>query len=136
MPEGPTLYMLKEQTTRFVGQTIVRASGNLKTLDPARLVGQRITGLHTWGKHFLIETPDVILRVHFLLFGTYRIDEDRDKPPRLSISVEDGGAMNFYACAIREIDRATFDAYDFSADVMGRLSLKISQRQKQHASAM
>jgi endonuclease-8 len=118
MPEGPSLYMLKEKTTRFVGQHIVRADGNLKTLDPARLVGQRITGLHTWGKHFLIDTPDVILRVHFLLFGTYRIDEDRDKPPRLSIGTEDGGQLNFYACAIREIDRATFEAYDFTVDVM------------------
>lgn len=118
MPEGPSLYMLKEKTTRFVGQQIVRADGNLKTLDPARLVGQRITGLHTWGKHFLIDTPDVILRVHFLLFGTYRIDEDRDKPPRLSIGTDDGGQLNFYACAIREIDRATFEAYDFTADVM------------------
>jgi endonuclease-8 len=118
MPEGPSLYMLKEKTTRFVGQEIVRADGNLKTLDPARLAGQRITGLHTWGKHFLIDTPNVILRVHFLLFGTYRIDEDRDKPPRLSIGTEDGGQLNFYACAIREIDRATFDAYDFTADVM------------------
>jgi endonuclease-8 len=118
MPEGPSLYMLKEKTTRFVGQEIIRADGNLKTLDPARLVGQRITGLHTWGKHFLIDTPDVILRVHFLLFGTYRIDEDRDKPPRLSIGTEDGRQLNFYACAIREIDRATFEAYDFTADVM------------------
>ena len=118
MPEGPSLYILKEKTTRFVGQHIIRADGNLKTLDPARLVGQRITGLHTWGKHFLIDTPDVILRVHFLLFGTYRIDEDRDKPPRLSIGTDDGGQLNFYACAIREIDRATFEAYDFTADVM------------------
>ncbi len=133
MPEGPTLYMLKEQTTRFVGQEIVRASGNLKTLDPARLVGQHITGLHTWGKHFLIETPDVILRVHFLLFGTYRIDEDRDKPPRLSIGVEDGGVMNFYACAIRELDRTTFDAYDFSADVMGAAWDPVKARKKLRA---
>ena len=133
MPEGPTLYMLKEQTTRFVGQAIVRADGNLKTLDPARLVGQRITGLHTWGKHFLIDTPDVILRIHFLLFGTYRIDEGRDKPPRLSIGVADGGEMNFYACAIREIDRATFDAYDFSADVMADTWDPVKARKKLRA---
>lgn len=118
MPEGPSLYILKEQTARFVGQDIVHAEGNVKAIDPARLVGQRIVGLHTWGKHFLIETPELILRIHFLLFGTYRIDERRDKPPRLSIGTQDGGEMNFYACAIREIDRATFDAYDFSADVM------------------
>lgn len=118
MPEGPSLVILKEQSARFVGQDIVRAGGNVRAIDPARLVGQRIVGLHTWGKHFLIETPELVLRIHFLLFGTYRIDERRDKEPRLSIGTEDGGEMNFYACAIREIDRATFEAYDFSADVM------------------
>jgi endonuclease-8 len=118
MPEGPSLYILKEQSARFVGQDIVRADGNVRAIDPARLVGQRIVGLHTWGKHFLIEMPELVLRIHFLLFGTYRIDERRDKPPRLSIETEDGGELNFYACAIREIDRATFEAYDFSADVM------------------
>ena len=118
MPEGPSLVILKEQSARFVGQDIVRAGGNVRAIDPGRLVGQRIVGLHTWGKHFLIETPDLVLRIHFLLFGTYRIDERRDKEPRLSIETEGGGEMNFYACAIREIDRATFEAYDFSADVM------------------
>ncbi|WP_306395523.1 DNA-formamidopyrimidine glycosylase family protein [Telluria beijingensis] len=118
MPEGPSLVILKEQTARFVGQDIVRASGNVRAVDPAQLAGQRIVGLHTWGKHFLIELPDVVLRIHFLLFGTYRIDERRDKEPRLSIETQDGGEMNFYACAIRPIDRATFEAYDFSADVM------------------
>ena len=118
MPEGPSLVILKEQSARFVGQEIVHASGNVRAFDPGRLVGRRIAGLHTWGKHFLIELPDMVLRIHFLLFGTYRIDERRDKAPRLSITTQDGGEMNFYACAIREIDRATFDAYDFSADVM------------------
>lgn len=118
MPEGPSLVILKEQTARFVGQDIVHAGGNVRAVDPARLVGRRIVGLHTWGKHFLVELPDLVLRIHFLLFGTYRIDERRDKQPRLSIGLEDGGEMNFYACAIREIDRATFAAYDFSADVM------------------
>lgn len=118
MPEGPSLVILKEQAARFAGQTIVRADGNVRAIDPARLVGQRIVALHTWGKHFLIETPDIVLRIHFLLFGTYRIDERRDKQARLSLAMEDGGEMNFYACAIRELARSEFDAYDFSADVM------------------
>lgn len=118
MPEGPSLYMLKEQTARFAGQTIASAEGNVRAIDPARLVGQPIVALHTWGKHFLIEMPDIILRIHFLLFGTYRIDERRDKQARLSLGMEDGGEMNFYACAIRELTRAEFAAYDFSADVM------------------
>ena len=107
MPEGPSLVILKEQSARFVGQDIVRAGGNVRAVDPGRLVGQRIVGLHTWGKHFLIELPDLVLRIHFLLFGTYRIDERRDKPPRLSIATQDGDELTLYACQVREIDRAT-----------------------------
>jgi endonuclease-8 len=118
VPEGPSLYILKEEAARFVGQEIIRADGNVKAIDPARMVGRPIVGLHTWGKHFLVELPDMVLRIHFLLFGSWRIDERRDKPPRLSLGMEDGGELNFYACAIKEIDRATFEAYDFSADVM------------------
>ena len=119
MPEGPSLYLLKELAKDFAGQDVVRASGNVRAFDPARLVGQRITAIHTWGKHFLIDMPDIVLRVHFLLFGTYRINEGREgKLPRLSIETAGGDELNFYACAIREIDRETFEAYDFSAVVM------------------
>ena len=118
MPEGPSLYLLKEQTARFVGQDIVRAEGNTWAIDKARLVGQPILAIHTWGKHLLIETPAMVLRIHFLLFGTYRIDERRDKEARLSLATSGGGEMNFSACSVKEIDRDTFAAYDFSADVM------------------
>ena len=118
MPEGPSLFILKEASTRFVGQEIVEAGGNVRAIDPARLVGQKILSLRTWGKHFLIETPEIVVRVHFLLFGTYRIDERRDKQPRLSIRVADGGEINFYACAVREIEGDLDSQYDWAADVM------------------
>lgn len=119
MPEGPSLYILKELVKDFSGQEIVRADGNVRAIDPARLVGQRIDAIHTWGKHLLIETPAMVLRVHFLLFGTYRIDEGREgKTPRLSLETANGHVLNLYACQVREIDRATYAAYDFSADVM------------------
>ena len=119
MPEGPSLYILLELLKDFNGQEIVRADGNVRAIDPARLVGQRIGAIHTWGKHLLIDTPAMVVRVHFLLFGTYRIDEGREgKTPRLSIETAGGHVLNLYACQVREIDRATYAAYDFSADVM------------------
>lgn len=119
MPEGPSLYILKELVTDFVGQDIVRADGNVRAVDPARLIGQHILAIRTWGKHLLIEMPELVLRVHFLLFGTYCINERREgKTPRLSIETARGDELNLYACAIREIDRIEYEAYDFSADVM------------------
>ena len=118
MPEGPSLVILKEESRRFVGQEIVRAAGNTYAIDTARLVGKPIVSLRTWGKHFLIELPDLVLRIHFLLFGTYRIDERRDRPPRLALGMADGGEMNFYACSVKEIDADLDALYDWSADVM------------------
>lgn len=120
MPEGPSLYMLKEDTARFVGKAIVRASGNTTAIDFARLADQPLLSLRSWGKHFLIQTPAMTMRIHFLLFGTYRIDEGREeKTPRLSLGFADGGELNFYACSVKEIDPDLDAAYDWAADVMG-----------------
>jgi endonuclease-8 len=63
MPEGPSLVILRELTQSFAGQRIVAASGNSK-IDQARLLGQRIVALRTWGKHFLIEFQGFSLRIH------------------------------------------------------------------------
>jgi endonuclease-8 len=109
---------LKEETRRFVGQRIVHAEGNTSAIDKARLVDQRILSLRTWGKHFLIELPELVLRIHFLLFGSYRVDEKRDRPPRLGLTMEDGGELNFYACSVKEVERDLDALYDWSADVM------------------
>jgi endonuclease-8 len=109
---------LKEETRRFVGQRIVHAEGNTSAIDKARLVDQQILSLRTWGKHFLIELPELVLRIHFLLFGSYRVDEKRDRPPRLGLTMEDGGELNFYACSVKEVERDLDALYDWSADVM------------------
>jgi endonuclease-8 len=118
VPEGPSLYILKEQTAQFTGREIVRAEGNTWAIDTARLLGQPIVSLRTWGKHFLIEMPTMVVRIHFLLFGTYRVNERRDKPPRLSLGFADGSELNFYACSVKEIDNDLDAMYDWAADVM------------------
>lgn len=119
MPEGPTLFMLQEETARFVGQTIVAAEGNTKSIDPRELVGQPILSLRAWGKHFIIELPTMALRIHFLLFGSYAIDEHKEgRMKRLGLDMEDGGALNFYACSVKEIDPDLDAVYDWTANVM------------------
>ena len=116
MPEGPSLVILREQAAAFAGQVIVRAEGNT-AIDKDRLVGQRIVALRTWGKHFLIEMPDFSLRVHFLLFGSYRINERKEGPPRLSLQFDDG-ELNFYTCSVKFIEEPLDEVYDWQADVM------------------
>jgi endonuclease-8 len=82
MPEGPSIVILKEQAAGFARKKILRAEGNTK-IDKGRLINQRIVALRSWGKHFLIEFRGFALRIHFMLFGSYRINERKDSPPRL-----------------------------------------------------
>ncbi len=118
MPEGPSIVILREQATPFLGKTIRRVEGNT-TIDKDRLLGQRIEALRSWGKHFLVELPDFSLRVHFLLFGSWRIDERKSwAEPRLSLGFDGGGELNLYACSVRYIEEPLDLAYDWWADVM------------------
>jgi hypothetical protein len=94
----------------------VRAEGNT-TIEKERLVGQRIEALRSWGKHFLIELDDFSLKVHFLLFGSYRINQRKEAPPRLSLGF-DSGELNLYACPVRFIEEPLDLVYDWHAEVM------------------
>src|SRR4051812_43400109 len=116
MPEGPSIVILRDQAARFAGRRIVRARGNAK-IDMEALTGQRIKAFRSWDNLFLIEMPGFALRVHFLMFGSYTIDERNPRPPRLSLAFVKG-ELNFYSCAIRVIEEDLDTVYDWSADVM------------------
>ncbi|SHN37072.1 endonuclease-8 [Duganella sacchari] len=118
MPEGPSIVILREQAAGFAGRTITHASGNSKGIDFDALVGQPIVALRSWGKHFLIQLPPLALRIHLLMFGTYRINERKDAQPRLSLGFDDGEEFNFYTCSVKTIDADLDAQYDWSADVM------------------
>jgi len=118
MPEGPSIVILKEQSSQFVGRTIERVSGNT-TIEKERLAGMRVEALRSWGKHFLIELEiDLSLKVHFMLFGSYRINETKSwAVPRLSLGF-DNGELNLYACSVKFVDVPLDLLYDWKADVM------------------
>jgi endonuclease-8 len=116
MPEGPSIILLKEEVQQFTGKKIIEVSGNSK-IEQARLAGQKIISFKSWGKHFLICFNGFFVRVHFLMFGTYRINEKKDQPVRLNISFKKG-EINFYSCSIKIMEGDVNDHYDFSTDVM------------------
>jgi endonuclease-8 len=118
VPEGPSLVILREETTAFVGKKIARAEGNTKTVDLSSLAGQRVLALRSWGKHFVIALPGAALRIHFMLFGSYRVNERKDSAPRLSLQFSDGSELNFYACSVKPVEADLDAVYDWDADVM------------------
>jgi len=118
MPEGPSIVILKELVQSFKGKRVQEASGNVKTFDPALLEGKKITDFKSWGKHFLICFGTYTLRVHFLMFGSYTINEEKEgRQPRLRLVFADG-SLNFYTCAIKPVEGSVDEVYDFTADVM------------------
>lgn len=118
MPEGPSIVILKEEVAPlFTGKKVTDVTGNTKQLDLERIRGQKLVAFKSWGKHFLLCFPKFTLRIHFMLFGTYRINEHKATPPRLGL-VFGNGELNFYACSVKLIEEPLDEVYDWAADVL------------------
>jgi endonuclease VIII len=117
MPEGPSIIIVKENLQAFTGSKVISSSGN-SDLDFDRINGQKIIGFKTWGKHFLIVFKTFGIRIHFLMFGTYRVDERKKLKPRLSLQLDKGNELNFYTCSVKWIEGPVEKAYDWTQDVM------------------
>ena len=96
---------------------IVRHAEGTAKIDKDRLIGQKVTDFRSWGKHFLVCFEDFTIRIHFLLFGSYLINDRKKTAPALSL-VFDKNELNFYTSSIQLIDKPVGDIYDWSADIM------------------
>jgi endonuclease-8 len=119
MPEGPTLLIASEEAQRFVGRKVLRVEGNSRAIDIGRMKGKVLREVRTWGKHFLFRFDGFALRVHFMLFGSYRINERKENANvRLGLGFSGGEELNFYASSVQYIDEPLDERYDWSADVL------------------
>jgi endonuclease-8 len=116
MPEGPSLVLLKEETIQFQGKLVKAATGNAK-IDKDRLLNKKLIAIKTWGKHFLLCFKGFTIRIHLLMFGTYRINEQKNAQPRLSLTFTNG-ELNFYTCSVTYLEGDVNSHYDWTADVM------------------
>ena len=117
MPEGPSIVILKEQAAKFAGKVVREASGNSKQ-PLQRMQGLRLRRACSWGKHFLLDFGAFSLRIHFLLFGSSRVDDPKEGvAPRVRLRF-DNGQLDLYACSVRFIDAPLEEVYDWSVDVM------------------
>ncbi len=117
MPEGPSIVILKEAIKSFEGKKVIAVDGNTK-IDKEQLLNKKVIAFKSWGKHFLICFKDITIRVHFLLFGSYSIDERKEgRTPRLSLTFKNG-ELNLYACGVRIVEEDLDEVYDWAADVM------------------
>ena len=118
MPEGPTIVILSEECQRFVGRKVLRVEGNTKLIDVGRMKGKTVVEIRTWGKHVLVCFKGFTLRVHLMLFGSYRVNERKETPPRIGLGFSKGEELNFYACSIKYLEGPLDEVYDWSGDVL------------------
>jgi endonuclease-8 len=117
MPEGPSIVLFKEAAAKFAGETIIAVSGNSK-IDQNRLLNREVIEFKSWGKHLLICLDGLTLKVHFMLFGSYTIDEKKpERPIRLNLTFKNG-EINLYSCSLKYLEGDINAQYDWSADVM------------------
>jgi endonuclease VIII len=128
MPEGPSIVILKEEVQSFTGKKIMKVEGNSKQ-DIQRLSGQKIIAFKSWGKHFLICFKTFTVKIHFMLFGSYRINEQKESAARLRLVFEEG-EINFYACSVKFIEENLDEIYDWEADVLSDLWNPAAAKQK------
>lgn len=117
MPEGPSIVLLKEEVQQFTGKEILAVSGNSK-IEQGRLLHQKVLAFKSWGKQFLVCFERFTLRVHFLMFGSYVVNGEKEgRVARLSLNFENG-IINFYACSVKYLEGDVDKLFDWSADVM------------------
>lgn len=116
MPEGPSIVILKEEVRPFTGKKVLEVGGNAKA-DLQRMRNKTIVDFKSWGKQFFICFNGFFARIHLLLFGSYRINERKETPARLSLRMKNG-ELNFYNCSVRILEGDPGDLYDYERDTM------------------
>lgn len=121
MPEGPSIYIIKETIRPLLKRQIVEtAHGNAK-IEMQALIGKKIKDVRSWGKHLLIFFPGITIRIHFLMWGSYSINEQTrpDRSLRLCLATGEH-QLFFYTCAIKSLEKNWEEEYDWEADLLSK----------------
>ncbi len=104
--EGPSIHLLAQELQVIVHQKVTKLFGNAHfDVDKNELVGQRIHDVYAFGKRLVIQLDDYAIISHFLMYGSYRIDEERkDKLPRLALWTKKH-KVYFYNCSSKCVSK-------------------------------
>lgn len=114
--EGPGVLTIKEKLSFLKGETVINVGGNTKE-NKEIILGKKVLDVKSFGKNLIFEFDSIYLIVHFLMYGSFRINEKREnKFERLSISFNNT-VVNFYNTSIKIKKKDEFK-YDESIDIM------------------
>lgn len=118
--EGPPVRIVADKLAPFEGTKVTAVAGNSR-IEKQQAQGLPIVAILSRGKNLFVRFSKFAFRIHFLMYGSYRINEDRDGiTPRLSLSCTTG-VMNFYNCAVNIIEAEEIDTrYLPELDITGQ----------------
>ncbi len=100
--EGPSIYALAELLQPFKNKKIKKIYGNAH-FEKDDLAKSIIKDIYSYGKRLVIQLDTAALVTHFLMYGSYRIDDPReDKIPRLAIETSTH-RLFFYNCSTKRV---------------------------------
>jgi endonuclease-8 len=114
--EGPPVRVIAEKLATFKGEKVISATGNAK-IDKNGIPANEIADVFSRGKNLFIKLADFSIKIHFLMYGSYRINEEKEgAKPRLSL-VFKSGVVNFYHCSVRLVSNEDVaELYDEELD--------------------
>jgi len=120
--EGPSVHRIADRLQRLAGQEVRWVAGNARQpLD--RLEGTRLDAVDAVKKRLVLTTSDAgdpgpAVLVHFYMWGTWRLNEHRDQPPRLSMDLAED-TLNIYNGSVKVVDPpALAERLDPTGDVL------------------
>ncbi|MDY6768550.1 MAG: hypothetical protein SVW02_00370 [Candidatus Nanohaloarchaea archaeon] len=110
--EGPSVHAAADEIRVLEDETVERVDGNAKQ-PLEKLEGRTIEQVRAVKKRLFLDCGDVHAVTHFLMYGTYRLDEERDNDERLK--VETGNhVLNVYSASVKVFESGDerLEAYD------------------------
>ena len=117
--EGPGVRTIADRLAPLAGKRVISLEGRSR-FPLGRITGNPVERVYPVGKLLFLRFPACTLRVHFLMWGRFRLNgEIPGKVPKLTLSFEDGSVLRFYASAIALLgNREAEEAYDPTLDPM------------------
>ncbi|MEO0280611.1 MAG: DNA-formamidopyrimidine glycosylase family protein [candidate division WOR-3 bacterium] len=126
--EGPGVYLIKEKLKFLKGKIPIAVSGNTRE-NKEIIVGKKLLDVKSFGKRLIFEFDSFYLIIHFLMYGSLRINEKRkNKKERISIKFKNT-ELNFYNTSVKILKKEDF-IYDPKIDIMSRDFDKIKAKEK------
>jgi endonuclease-8 len=98
--EGPPLKVIAEDLSFLTDNKITSVFGRAK-IQKEQLEGKTIKGVFSRGKNLLLQFPEYTVRVHFVMFGNYTINNPKKNvTPSLSLKTQNM-VVEFYRCSAR-----------------------------------